>query len=218
MVFFHGKLLNNQMVYIYAYIWLLWCGIYNMLIQFNSYIYILHSFTLRIPLHCTALLCIALHYITYKHTNIQTYIHTYLLTVHYIALHYITLHYNALHYITLYYITVQYITYICIHVYIYIYDYILCNIYIYTHMWYMYCIWSGWWLSHRSPEIVPNGTLRSFGGISHFLQWLQNQNMNSNLIISEKYRTWIIYDILIISNSMIILDLLPQTQLQEDVQ
>ena len=159
------------------------------------HIYTLHYFTLHcIPVHCTALHCSALHYIT-LHTDIQTYrhtdIHTYS-TLHCIALHYITLHYNALHCITLHYITLQYST-LHTYVYIYIYDYYVIYIYvhIYIHMWYMYiytcdiCIWSGWWLSHRSPEIVPNGTLRSFGGTSHSLQWWQNQNLNSKLLVKN---------------------------------
>ena len=59
--------------------------------------------------------CITLHYIT-LHTDIQTYIHTYISYIsyisyiHYITLQYITLRYIALHCIALHYVTLHYIT------------------------------------------------------------------------------------------------------------
>ena len=65
--------------------------------------------------------------------TLHTYIHTYILTLHYITVHYITLHYITLHYITLHYITLHYITLHYIHTYIhtYIHRYTHAHIYIY---------------------------------------------------------------------------------------
>ena len=96
----------------------------------------LHTYTAHIPYtHIAYIHTTYVHsnvaYITYIHTQIDSYIHTYItlhyitlhcitlhyITLHYITLHYITLHYITLHYITLHYITLHYITYIhkCIH-------------------------------------------------------------------------------------------------------
>ena len=97
---------------IYIYIFIDKCDdvyIYKPLYTYSTlHCVALHYIALHIALHYIALHCITLHYIA-----LDTCMHAYIHTLHYVTLRYITIHYNTLQYIAIHYITLQYITIHC---------------------------------------------------------------------------------------------------------